>query len=80
MGAAMKLYRVHFYEQRDGSRGYVWFTERQAAESNLRKFDKDNRTAEDDRRPDRIEVVEIVPTKAGILNALNHWASHADNG
>lgn len=60
----MRFYRVHSYDEKNGSFGFLWYTNRREAE----------------KPGEPIEAVNIVPTKAGILRALQVYASHPDNG
>ena len=73
----MKFYRVHTYADAGQSTGYEFFTSKAEAKKAVREWTEgialETDTAE-------IDVVEIEPTKAGILRALNLYAVHADNG
>lgn len=66
----MRFYRVENYNDHDSSLGFEWFVNRKAAEAAAAALG----TQRD------VEVVEITPTKAGILKALESYAAHPDNG
>lgn len=67
----MKLYRVHHADYGGlGSAGFSWHTSKRGAEKAEREGGADS----------SIELVEINPTKAGILKLLNRYADHPDNG
>jgi hypothetical protein len=73
----MKFYRVHVTVECGVSTGYEYFTSKYGAARAVREWEihrgEETGSAE-------IEVIEIAPTKAGILHALNAYAAHADNG
>ena len=73
----MKFYRVHTCVECSTSSGYEFFTNKADAERAVREW-----TTGEALRTDtaEIDVIEITPTKAGILHALNTYAAHADNG
>lgn len=74
----MRFYRVHKYEIIDGSSGSDWFTTKSEATKAANQWHRENGD-ETGGRVD-VDIVEIEPTKAGILRALNLYASHPDNG
>lgn len=85
----MRFYRVHVYDDADGSRGYQWFTRKREAEQVVRaesmpvkRPDLDDGTpdATPDQTPLQVEPIDIEPTRAGILKALRIYASHPNNG
>lgn len=78
----MKYYRVSYSVFGGNSGGYSWHTSRAAAiMAAKRDFNVDPAEYDNEFKPDnRIEVVTVTPTKAGILSALNRYAAHADNG
>lgn len=70
----MRFYRLEF--QRGGgyeSNGFEFYTVRAEAEKARREHD-------DPCCVGTVDVVDIIPTKAGILAALREFASHPDNG
>jgi hypothetical protein len=71
----MKFYQVHVTTNGGCSNGYVWFTSRAEAEREKREHDKEEAPYEA-----TIDVIEVKPTKAGILDALQRHASYPDNG
>lgn len=80
----MKFYRVSYSTEGGNSGGFSWHTNRRAALAAARA-DYDQDPDEYDhhsptRGSDRIEVIEIAPTRRGILRALNALAGHPDNG
>lgn len=73
----MRFYRVHFKAFDVGSAGFEFFTNEAAARKALRRDARDARMEHD---PSSLEVIDVEPTKAGILRALQRYASHPDNG
>lgn len=71
----MRFYRVHLYDGADGSAGYKFFTVQADAKREARQWDRDR-----DNDATEVEALEIEPTKAGILDALNFYAGHPNNG
>ena len=67
----MRFYRLHHYDTAEGSQGFEFFTSKQEAAEACRACAFDG---------NEIEVIEIEPTKAGILKALRQFAQHPDNG
>lgn len=75
----MRFYRVHDYSPFEGSGGFEFFTSKaEALKRALELYDPERHG--DDKSTIDIEVVDVTPTKNGILSALNVWASHPDNG
>lgn len=88
----MRIYRVE-YNNTDGNCGASWHASKAEAERNARDFVKRNTpepptgdVLEDMYRPSArplpptIEPVEFTPTKRGVLDLLDHYAIHPDNG
>lgn len=76
----MKFYRVSLSCEGGNSGGFVWGTNR-AHVAAQRAWAMRNDPEEYKRTgTPEIEVVEIEPTKAGILAALRQYAAHPDNG
>lgn len=75
----MIFYRVHYLTEGGNSAGFSWHTSRRAAQSQANEA-VENDPIEYEDSPPSIEKIEIKNTKNGILNALNHYADHADNG
>jgi hypothetical protein len=71
----MKFYRVSKSTDGGNSAGFEFFTAKSDAEKEMRQFLRDDPT-----EFSRIDVIEITPTRTGILRALKLYASHADNG
>ena len=73
----MTLYRVHFRDDDSSSLGFAWFTSLRAAET-ARKAQRHDPGAGCECL---VEVVTGIPiTRAGLVQALNAWGSHPDNG
>lgn len=70
----MRFYRVHAEVEGGISGGFGWHTAKSKAEREARKLAKAGGP------PCEVEVVEVTPTKAGILRALRRYAAHPDNG
>lgn len=71
------IYRVHFYDDADGSRGYEFVTTRRAADRLLAEWRKD---APDMRQAATIDTFPTPRTKTALLALLREVGSHADNG
>jgi hypothetical protein len=71
----MKFYRMELYDEEGHSAGYTFVTNRAAVAAQRREW------VEQHEEPTiKVEEIEVEPTKAGILAALNCYASHPDNG
>jgi hypothetical protein len=74
----MRFYRVAFGNEEGNSGGYAWFTTIAEARRFARGKEPDDATScVIDPTP---EPVDIEPTKRGILDALNRYADHPNNG
>jgi len=74
----MRFYSVHFQNE-EGNRGAEYFANKRDA----RKAASEWRARAPADTPDHGAVVmeiDVVPTKAGILAALNKYAGHPNNG
>jgi hypothetical protein len=82
----MRFYRVlmpnWYFDQHHAGYGYEWFTSRVEARRATTVWKRDQREADKlageynkDAGVD-VEVIEITPTKKGILAALNEHARH----
>lgn len=74
----MRFYRLSISVDGGNSGGYHWFTSRAGAEKAKRADDALDDTGTES--PGTIDVVNIQPTKPGILAALRSYAGHPDNG
>ena len=74
----MKLYRVTHYTVADGHQGYTWHTSKAEADREAKAWHK----AQDPMDGPRVSVapVDIETNKAGLVDALNKYAAHPDNG
>lgn len=72
-----RFYRVRYEHEGGTSVGYGWFRNHRAATSAAADFRRKTRNEDGDAR---VSPVEIEITKAGVLEALNRWATYADNG
>lgn len=72
----MRFYQVHLINDEGHSAGYHWFTNEREAKSHVHHWTKDKSVE----HSANIEPIDIEPTKAGILKALELYASHPDNG
>jgi hypothetical protein len=69
----MKIYQVSVQLISDDEhRGYDYLPSLKAAKRSARTLKKTHRTT--------ITILEVKPTKAGIISLLNRYASHPDNG
>ena len=73
----MKIARLHLYTNENSSQGYEFFGSMRAAKKAQTKFKRDFKA--DDPAPE-IDTIEVDPSRAGIIKALNTYAGHADNG
>jgi hypothetical protein len=71
------IYRVHFYDEADGSQGFAYHTNRRDADRVLAAWKAD---APDMRTAAAVEAIETPRNKAGWLALLRQFGSHADNG
>ena len=71
----MKFYQVCTTTEGGNSAGSRFFTSKSEAEKAAHQF----RRAEPGEWADVYQIT-VIPTKAGILAALNRHASHPDNG
>jgi hypothetical protein len=74
----MKFYRVSRFVEHGNSAGFGWHTSREKAEAECKEWREQTDDAEE--TEPEIEIVEVVPTKKGILRALRLYANHPDNG
>lgn len=74
----MKIYRVSLWsDSGDGSTGYSYHSSKREAE----KAARENRSAKSNDSPDPdVEVIDVSPTRAGIIKVLNRYGGHPDNG
>ena len=82
----MWFYRVSYSKEGGNSGGYSWHTSKRGAVA-AAKADYEQDPAEYDQHAsrgasiaERIEPIEIACNRAGILDALQRYASHCDNG
>jgi hypothetical protein len=71
----MRFYRVHTSRDGGNSGGFEFFTRRREAEACVARFKREV--------PDEFadfDVIDIEPTKSGILKALKRYAAHEMNG
>ena len=73
----VKFYKMHRTYEAGTSAGYSFFSSKHDAEKARAEWI--DLGAELEHAAD-IERIDIEPTKAGILAALNRFGSHADNG
>lgn len=73
----MRLYRVEKQTEADNHQGFEWFTREKDAEKEAKHFRAENLEA----KP-RVTVrhVEVPTNKALMVQFLNRYASHPDNG
>jgi hypothetical protein len=79
----MIFYRVHYSTNGGNSAGFSWHTSKADARAAAKKdYDQDPSEYENDPASiaERIIIFEIPITRAGVIHALKHFASHADNG
>lgn len=74
----MIFYRNHYTHNAGESAGYEWFTSKHLAKVAARAWDKEQKGK--DERPTETDMIIIVTQRKRLLAALNHYASHPDNG
>ncbi len=75
----MKLYRNSYRGDDDEHGGFDFHASLRAAKAARASFMRLAASSQVERTC-RIEPIEIKPTKAGIMKALNKFGGHADNG
>jgi hypothetical protein len=73
----VRFYQVEFYCGEQGHLGYAFRASKRDAQRTLRELSRSEIATEPALS---IHAIDIEPTKAGILSALNDLASHPDNG
>lgn len=75
----MKIYKVSLYSHQEYSVGFSFYSSKLKADNEVKRYKK---VAGDDfnERLSSVELIEVVPTRQGIIDALNQYASHNDNG
>jgi len=71
------IYRVHYYDTYEGSDGYEFFSNKREAEQSLKGWMKEHDTGG---MPFIFCGYHTPKTKEEVIEMLNQWASHADNG
>lgn len=71
----IRLARVHWWDEQNGSGGYSFFRSEPEARAAIREAAPDASG-----HKETVEIIEIEPTVDGILAAMQKYASHADNG
>jgi hypothetical protein len=72
----MRFYQVATFTNDGSSTGFDFYSDKRTAQRAVREATGFSGGKE---RGEMTEI-EVTPTKAGILDALNRLASHADNG
>ena len=73
----MRFYKVEFYCEGEGPLGYEFCASKRDAQRMLRERGGSDLAPGES---ESIRAIDIEPTKAGILHALNRLAGHANNG
>jgi hypothetical protein len=71
----LKFYRITLTHNNGESAGFGWRTSERDAKQRVTEWKR-----EGDSNAAEYKVVDIVPTREGILSALHRYASHPDNG
>lgn len=71
------VYRVHLYDDADGSAGYAYFGSRRAAYARLIEWRNE---APGSRMTADIKAEPTPASKAGWLDLMERWGGHPDNG
>lgn len=75
----MRFYRLHMTSVQDGDQGFSWHTSQRDADHAKSEY-LGGTWAKHTEPSAEIEIIEVNPTKDGILAALNRYAVHPDNG
>ena len=75
----MKFYRVRYRCEGGNSAGFSWHTSHGDASRAVAEAIQNDPEEYKTGGPE-VEAIEIVASKTGILAALEHYASHPDNG
>lgn len=75
----MIIYRVAFYTQQDSSQGFEFHSSKVEAQKALNKFRKEQGDDYDEERSCVDPIITKI-TKGEMLDLLNQFASHPDNG
>lgn len=70
------IYRVHFYDDIEGSKGYRYHTNKMLAVKERNEYLKNSKES----ASASIDEVSTPKTKQEVVGLLNRWASHPDNG
>ena len=79
----MKIYRVSHRDQWSEHSGYEYFSNKSIAESIQNKENKERGKGGKDSAAqtfDEVEEIEFMLSKKGILDLLNQYAAHPNNG
>jgi hypothetical protein len=74
----MKLYQLHRTHEAGSSAGFEYFASKREAEKAVR--DWRNQVNDPVLDGATVQEIEVEPTRAGILSALNRYAGHPNNG
>jgi hypothetical protein len=72
----MKVYRVGLRDVWSEHKGYLFYSSKSEAEAEQKKDNKDRGNS----MQDEVTEIEFDLTKKGVIEMLNQWASHPDNG
>jgi len=75
----MKIYQLHRTHEAGVSAGYSYFTSRRAAQQALSIWRR-NSAGDVEDQMGTIEQIEVAPGRHGIVEALNRYGGHPDNG
>lgn len=79
----MKIYRNTYHAETGASLGFSYHASKRAAlkaAAESKANTKDNEGGDDRTGEVETERVDIKPTRAGIIHALNCYGAHNDNG
>ena len=74
------IYRVHLYDEQDGSFGFRFFTRKRDAQRALRAWQKDSPALRSCRTARTIDCITTPRTQEAVLALLRRWAQHEQNG
>jgi len=76
----MKIYKVDYRAEGYTSRGFSFHSSKREADQAGRSAMKAAQGAEEDIASFEVELIEVQPTRRGIVETLNRHAKHPDNG
>jgi hypothetical protein len=74
------IYRVHFYDDAEGSAGFAFVSSRHEAERRRRSWMAENPDTRSSTVMNSIDSAATPHTRADVIALLRRWGSHEQNG